>query len=150
MKKRIKKTHVDYGFGFPVKLLNVPVVNIRGTWTPAINYNLLSAVVLGELCRKGGRLTGNELRFIRHSFGMTLQEFGMRFHVTHPGVLKWEKMKNRSTGMNWATEKDIRLSIQLKLNSRSRDLLQLYTLLEKVADSPQTIEIRVDQYKLAA
>ena len=58
MNHKIKRVHIDRGFGFPVKLVNVPMVKVRGEWTPAINYNLLAEVVLKELCEKDSNLTG--------------------------------------------------------------------------------------------
>ncbi len=150
MKRKIRRSHIDHGFGFPVKLLNVPMTKVRVGWTPAINYNLLAEVVLKELCEKEGRLTGNEVRFIRQHFEMTLQEFAKRFGLTHPGVLKWESQKNRTTGMNWATEKDIRLFALLKLTSKSKEIVDLYTMLEEVMIDGKSIKVEVDARKLAA
>ncbi len=150
MERKIKRVHVDRGFGFPVKLLNVPMAKVRGEWTPAINYNLLAEVVLKELCEKESRLTGNEVRFIRQHFEMTLQQFAKRFGITHPGVLKWEATKDKSTGMNWATEKDIRIFSLLKLKSKSREIVELYTFLEEVMSGGKSTEVEVDARKLAA
>lgn len=150
MERKIKRVHVDHGFGFPVKLLNVSMVKIRGEWTPEINYNLLAEIVLRELCEKDGRLTGNEIRFIRQHFEMTLQQFAKRFGVTHPGVLKWETLKNKPTGMNWATEKDIRLFALLKLTSKSKEIVDLYTMLEEVMKGGKAVEVEIDARKLAA
>src|SRR5579863_765149 len=111
MKTRIEKEMIDTGFGFDVRLRNVPMIQIRGAWTPNINYKALAEAVLLLLSRKESRLTGHEMRFIRTHFEMTLQEFGRRFCVTHAAVLKWEKSKNKNTNMNWTTEKDVRLFI---------------------------------------
>lgn len=150
MERKVKRVHIDHGFGFPVKLLNVPMAKVRGEWTPAINYNLLAQVVLKELCEKEGKLTGNEVRFIRQHFEMTLQGFAKRFGVTHPGVLKWETAKNKPTGMNWATEKDIRIFALLKLTSKSKEIVDLYTLLEEVMTGGKAEAVEVDARKLAA
>lgn len=150
MERKIKRVHIDHGFGFPVKLLNVPMAKIRGEWTPAINYNLLAEIVMKELCEKEGKLTGNEVRFIRQHFEMTLQQFAKRFGVTHPGVLKWEASKNKSTGMNWATEKDIRIFALLKLKSKSIEIVELYNFLEEVMTGGKAAEVRIDARKLAA
>ena len=150
MESKTKRCHIDHGFGFPVKLLNVPMTKVRGEWTPAINYNLLADVVLRELCEKEGRLTGSEVRFMRQHFEMTLQAFAKRFGVTHPGVLKWERMKKKPTGMNWATEKDIRLFVLLKLSSRSKEVVELYAMLEEVMEESRDFEVEVDARKLAA
>jgi len=150
MEQKIKRSHIDLGFGFPVKLLHVPMTKVRGEWTPAINYNLLAEVVLKELCEKDSKLTGSEVRFIRQHFEMTLQQFAKRFGVTHPAVMKWESMKNKSTGINWATEKDIRLFVLHKLTSKSSEIVDLYTFLEDVMDSGRAIEVEVDARELAA
>lgn len=150
MERKIKRSHVDHGFGFPVKLLNVPMAKVRGEWTPAINYNLLAEVVLRELCEKEVRLTGNEVRFIRQHFKMTLQEFAKRFGVTHPGVLKWEALKDKPTEMNWATEKDIRLFALLKLTSKSKEIVDLYKMLEEMMNTGKPVAVEIDARKLAA
>ena len=126
------------------------MAKVRGEWTPAINYNLLAEIVLKELFEKEGRLIGNEVRFIRQHFEMTLQEFAKRFGVTHPGVLKWEGQKNKPTGMNWATEKDIRLFALLKLKSKSKEIVDLYTMLEEGMNDGKNIQVEVDVRKLAA
>jgi DNA-binding transcriptional regulator YiaG len=105
------------GFGFPVALINVPMARARGAWTPDVNFNALSGALLEALARKPARLTGREVRFIRHSLSMTLEKFARRFGVTHPAVIKWERSGNRPTVMAWAVEKDIRLEA---LRSASR------------------------------
>ncbi len=115
MKKKTVAQFIDYGFGFPVRLLNVPMIFVHGVWTPHVNYNHLAKEVLRLICIKEARLTGDEVAFIRSFFDMTLQQFAARFAVTHPGVLKWEKSENRPTGMSWAIEKDIRLFAMSKL-----------------------------------
>ncbi len=97
------------GFGPPVVLLNVPMVRVRGAWTPDVDYNQLSRQLLAALASKPARLTGNEIHFIRHALAMTLERFARRFGVTHPAVIKWERQGNRPTAMTWAVEKDIRL-----------------------------------------
>lgn len=73
-----------------------------------------------------------------------------RFAVTHPGVLKWEGQKNKPNGMNWATEKDIRLFALLKLTSKSKAIVDLYTMLEKVICDGKNPKVEVDAHKLAA
>src|SRR3989338_5645317 len=106
METKIQKEFIDTGFGFPVRLRNVPMVKVRGDWTPKVNYNSLAQSVLDALAFKASRLTGNEIKFIRTHFEMTLQEFAKRFSVSHVAVLKWEKSKTQATAMSWSTEKD--------------------------------------------
>ncbi len=146
---KVKRRHTDYGFGFPVVLLNVEMKEVRGHWTPTVNYKQLASNVLLQLCQKESRLTGCELRFIRQHFGMTLQAFAGRFSVTHAAVIKWEKSEKNSTSMNWATEKDVRLFVLTKLSPRPNELMSLYGFLEQEMPSEPT-QIEVDAAKLAA
>lgn len=109
MQRKIVKEYTDCGFGFPVILHRVPMIKAFGQWIPDINYKQLERGLLLALVHKPSRLTGSEVRFIRHYFKLTLQEFGERFDVRHTAVLKWEKAKDAPTRMDWSTEKDIRL-----------------------------------------
>ena len=149
LQRKIQRVFVDHGFGFPIKLLNTPMIKVRGKWTPEINYNRLAKLVLEELCWKDSRLTGNEIKFIRQYFEMTLQSFAKRFYVTHAGVIKWEKAKTKSTEMVWTTEKDIRLFVLSNLGATSKELAQLY---EKLESHPSNItkEVQLDIEKIAA
>lgn len=125
MSTRIQKESIDHGFGFPVRLRNVPMVRIRGIWTPDVDYNELARAVLRALCFKPVRLTGNEIRFIRLQAEMTLQQFAERFCVTHPSVMKWEKQGDEATRMMWSTEKDVRL-FALLMAGGEEELAELY------------------------
>lgn len=149
METKIQKEFVDTGFGFPVRLRNVPMVKVRGEWTPKVNYNNLAQTVLHALAFKTSRLTGSEIKFIRTHFEMTLQEFAKRFCVSHVAVLKWEKVKNQPTVMNWSTEKDIRLFVLSKLGVKLILIAQLYTKLESVPEQKSTT-LNVDVDDLAA
>ena len=149
MEIKIQKELIDTGFGFPVRLRNVPMVKVRGAWTPKVNYNSLAHAVLHCLAFKNSRLTGSEIKFIRTHFELTLQEFATRFCVTHVAVLKWEKFKDHSTVMNWSTEKDIRLFILSKLGVKLLLIAQLYSKLETVPIQ-KPIRLDVDVESLAA
>ena len=46
MERKIQKMFIDEGLGFKVRLFNVPMIKVRGSWTPHINYNELAKVVL--------------------------------------------------------------------------------------------------------
>ena len=50
--KKLQKEYVDHGFGFPIRLRNVPMVKVRRTWTPDLNYEALAVAVLKALCFK--------------------------------------------------------------------------------------------------
>jgi len=149
MERKIQKQFIDEGFGFKVRLWNVPMIKVRGAWTPNINYNDLAKVVLLALCHKPARLTGAEVRFIRQQLGMTLQAFAGRFCVTHVAVIKWEKTGTKTTPMAWTTEKDLRLFTLSKLVSKPTEIARLYAELEKErAESGPSVE--VDAKKMVA
>lgn len=148
MERKVQKSFIDEGFGFKVHLLNVPMIKVRGAWTPDINYNELAKVVLQVLCHKPGRLSGAEIRFIRQHFEMTLQAFAERFCVTHVAVMKWERSKNKSTAMAWTTEKDIRLFALSKLTSKAAQIAELYAELEKEPGSTAST-VSIDAKRVA-
>ena len=149
MERKIQKSFVDEGFGFKVRLWNVPMVKVRGAWTPEINYNELAKVVLLALCHKPARLTGAEVRFVRQQLGMTLQSFAARFCVTHVAVIKWEKANSKPTAMAWTTEKDLRLFILSKCAARPTEIAKLYEELEEQR-SDKGPSVEVDAKKIAA
>ena len=107
--KNSTKDFTYNGFGFPVKLQNVPFVEVRGEMVPNIDYKSVTSQLLINLALKADRLTGNEVRFIRQYHELTLKKFADTFRVKHPSVLNWEKKGDEPTNMNWSTEKDIRL-----------------------------------------
>ncbi len=111
LERKRQPSFVYEGFGFPVVLLDVPMVRSRGVWTPDIDYEKLARNVLRRLALHPARLTGQEIRFIRHSMDLTLKQFAHRFGVTHPAVVQWEQCGAKPTRMAWALEKDIRLEI---------------------------------------
>jgi hypothetical protein len=112
-----KKVHefVDRSFGFPVRLRDATLVKVRGVWTLEINHAKLAKWVALSLSHLARRLKGNEIRFLRLYFEMTLDKFARRFDVSHPAVLKWEAKGDNPTEMAWSTEKDIRLFVQKEL-----------------------------------
>ncbi|MBS0603733.1 MAG: hypothetical protein JSS60_01710 [Verrucomicrobia bacterium] len=117
--KRVKRFTYE-GLGFPIVLINVPLVKKRDVWTPAIDYNKLQKGVLLALTQKPIALTGNEVHFIRTYFEMTLESFGKYFGVTHVAVLTWEKMGNKLAKINPTTDLWIRLFILDKLNQNNK------------------------------
>lgn len=111
LERKRQSSFMYEGFGFPVVLMDVPMVRSLGVWTPDIDYRKLGRDVLLRLALHPSRLTGQEIRFIRHSLDMTLEVFAHRFGVTHPAVVQWENCGRKPTKMAWALEKDIRLEI---------------------------------------
>ena len=145
--RKVQGSFVYKGFGFPVVLVNVPMVKVRGSWTPNVNYDEISQRLLEALALKPSKLTGGEVRFIRHMVSMTLEQFGERFGVTHPAVVKWERSGRQPTAMTWAVEKDIRLEVlQSRSGAKKRDFLSAYRELAKIPVAKQSpIRLKIDR-----
>jgi hypothetical protein len=146
---KTQKKLLDRSLGFPIRLVNVPMIKVRGKWTPKVNYNELALAVLHALAHKESRLSGNEIKFIRTHFEMNLQRFAKRFCVTHVGVMKWEKTEDRPTTMNWSTEKDIRLFVLSRLDAKAHEFASLYNELQELPEG-KLHPIHLDAKKLAA
>ena len=133
MDRKIQKKYVDNALGFPVVLLNAPMLKVRGEWALHVNYNGYQRAVLLLLAHKPARLTGNEVHFVRAHFELTVRAFAKVFSVKHPAVLKWEAKGNKPTRMSWSTEKDIRLFVLDKLDEKDSELRELYRSLREAA-----------------
>jgi len=126
MRKKTAKLYTYEGLGFPVNLINAPLIEIRGEFVLDVDFNKLQKAVLLHLSHKKGPLTGNEVKFIRKYFGLTATKFAELLACTHAGVLKWENREDNFTKMAPTTEIYIRLSILEHLNKDASDFKDLY------------------------
>lgn len=112
MKKKIVKNYVYEGLGFPINLSNVQMEEIMGQWTPVIDVEKISKETMLALAKQETRLTGNQIKFIRHYFAMSLRTFAQQVvSQSHTAVAKWEKFGDEITNMDINIEKIIRLYI---------------------------------------
>lgn len=116
------ETIVYEDFGFPIKLINVPMKKIYGEWFLDINLSKLQKYLIQQLINKP-ILTGAEIRFIRKYFEMTTIEFGKLFGTTHAAVVKWE---NNETRMNPASEIYLRLFMLDQLHTKDKEFREFY------------------------
>lgn len=126
MKRKVQKKFIYEGFGFPIVLINVPMMKVMGVWTPQINYNKLQRNLLIALAHKPFPLTGNEMRFIRKYFEMNMEVFGKIFGVTHVAVSKWESKGNKIAKIGPTTEFCIRLFVVDSLKVKDKEFRQVY------------------------
>ncbi len=154
MKTKKKKTFIFEGFGFPVKLVNVPMKKVFGDWYIDIDMNRLMLVVLGALAHKPTSLTGDELGFIRSYLEMTTTEFGKTFGFSHVSVLKWENGESR---ISPPLELCIRLYILDHLHAKDAEFRALYKEInleqlakkEKKKIHPLIVDATTDELKIA-
>lgn len=134
MKKTTSTNTFEYdGLGFPITLLNFPLIEVRGVLVPNIDYNILQKHVLFALCNKPHPLTGNEVRFIRQYLQMTYTEFANKFGVTHASVIHWEKSKNAFAKIQPSTDLCMRLFILDILHAKHklfRDTFRKFNFLD--------------------
>lgn len=149
MKNKKRETFIYEGLGFPVLLVNVPMRKVLGEWAIDINFDQLQIEALRMLAKKQTRLTGKEIRFIRHYMDMSTHEFAKELEVTHVSILKWESEK---THMNPNTEIVLRLRILKHLNVPAADFKKTFhfitsqALSSSVADSTP---FEIDAEKIA-
>ncbi len=122
MKKTKKKTFVHEAFGFPIKLINVPMKKVVGEWVLDVDFATLEKAVLKRLIHKLIPLTGAEIRFIRKYLQLTTKEFGKLCGVSHPAVLKWEGGKAKPP---IPTDIYIRLNGLSHLNAKDQEFRSL-------------------------
>lgn len=128
MNSKIIKNYIYEGLGFPVKLEKVEFLQVGDEWHPKINVLIIAEKVISELAFQEARLTGNQVKFIRSFFSMSLREFADKVvHESHMAVSKWEKKGNLPTNMNANTEHELRLYIlENSLKNKTAKFYELY------------------------
>lgn len=143
-KRKIEKKVLYDGLGFPIVLRNVPMIELRGTWTLDLDLNLLQKVVLLALAHHPADLTGNQIRFIRTWLGLTQAEFGKLFGVTHPAIVKWEKTKNKAAKINLTSQRDLRLWLLDKLLTSDGDFRSAFKVVHMTEYTSRAYPLELD------
>jgi len=141
---RIEKNYIDYGFGFPILIDEVQVDEWCGEEFPLIDNEFLEYFALRTLAFLPARLTGNQVRFIRHHFFETLEEFAQKAGVRHTAVMKWEKAGEKPTNMVWGTEFLLRCRALAELGVDSEELGELAAAFPKPPEGAMP-SLRVSQ-----
>ena len=93
---------------------------VLGEVVPDVNYNELQAILFVALIRKSTRLSGAEIRFLRHHLEMTQDAFARLLKVERSLVSKWEGKDLKATGMTIHAEIYLRLKLA-KLSHQDLD-----------------------------
>lgn len=117
MTKHIEKNFMYMGLGFPIELQNVEMMEIKGTLHPKIDVRRVADSAIESLIAQKTRITGNQIRFIRSYFAMSMREFAKVVNESHTAVMKWEKFANNTTNM------DVNIEIMLRLYICDRILI---------------------------
>jgi DNA-binding transcriptional regulator YiaG len=111
MSKKIIKNYIYDGLGFPVKLHNIEMVKFGDEYHPKIDIRKIADSVIQSLILQKSRLTGNQIKFIRTYFSMSLRRFAKVVNESHMAVKKWENFQNEPTNMDKNIEIMLRLHI---------------------------------------
>lgn len=111
MNKKIIKNYIYEGLGFPVELHNIKMVKVGDEYHPQIDVRKIADSVIHSLVLQKSRLTGNQIKFIRTYFSMSLREFAKVVNESHTAIQKWENFQNESTNMDKNIEIVLRLHI---------------------------------------
>lgn len=111
------------GFGFPVIFDELPAVKIRGELIPDVDFDKYAKPLIEDICaRQDMPLSGNQIKFIRNYFGMSLREFAKMLNVTHQSVMRWEDRANATAKIDVHTELVLRLLVLKKNKCRMKTI----------------------------
>ena len=140
-----RKTVKFNGFGFPVVLLNAPMKVEHGEEIPDVNFNRIQDILFQALLLKPSRLSGAEVKFLRHYLELTQEAFSKTVKVERSLISKWESKDLKATGMSSHIEIFLRLKLA-KLKNQSID--RNFSVGEPATDTKSVgkpIEIRLDK-----
>jgi DNA-binding transcriptional regulator YiaG len=150
MKRKVSS--ITYkGFGFPIRLINVPMRKAYGDWVLEVNFAQLQVAVLLLLVKQTTPLSGREITCIRHFLDMSTTQFGELLGVSHVAVIKWE---NEERNMNPSTEIFLRLHVLDKLHVNDKEFRKIYLtfkpkIISKRKSKTAPLKIDVEAEKIA-
>jgi len=105
--------------GFPVVLVDPPMVTVRGQEVPDVNLRALQEAVFQMLVVKPTRLTGAEVRFVRKFLHLRQADLAELLNMAnHTVVSQWESHGDEPAGMEYNTEVVLRLSMATRIGRR--------------------------------
>lgn len=101
---------VTMELGFPVELVDPPMVTVRGESIPDVNLRVLADVVFAGLIHQRSRLTGDEVRFVRKHMRLRQADLARVLNMAnHSVVSQWESHAGDAAGMDYNTEVLLRI-----------------------------------------
>ncbi|MDY0062296.1 MAG: hypothetical protein RBU45_20960 [Myxococcota bacterium] len=113
--------------GFPIVLVDPPMIEVRGQQLPDVNLRELQEAAFRLLVVKPARLTGAEVRFIRKHLRLRQADLARVLNMAnHSVVSQWESREDEPAGMEYNTEVLLRVWMAAKAGEGD----QLIDLLE--------------------
>ena len=113
--------------GFPVVLVDPPMITVRGQTLPDVNLRALAEAVFDHLIIKPTRLTGDEVRFVRKHLRLRQADLARVLNMAnHSVVSQWESHGDDAAAMDYNTEVLLRIWMASKAGQGDRlvDLLE--------------------------
>jgi transcriptional regulator with XRE-family HTH domain len=135
MKRKIKN-YKWHGFGFLVIFNELPAVKLNGELVPDLDLGLYATPIIEYICADQNLpLSGNQVKFIRHYFNMSLREFAVFLNVKHQSIMRWEQKKNLAARIDRNTEFVVRLLVLKKIKSSSKSIDSLISKVEEISNA---------------
>lgn len=152
MNKKLAKTYIYKGLGFPIELNDVEMILVNGKYTPKIDVRSVAEKAIKDLVLQKTKLTGIQVKFVRNYFSFSLREFSKIVNESHAAINKWEGFNNKPTNMDPNIETTIRLYIYDKVCIKSKaDKLNFYdkyhAITEIVSQQQERKNIRHDELR---
>ena len=125
--------------GFPILLIDPPMVTVRGQELPDVNLRELQATVFKLLIARPARLTGAEVRFIRKYLRLRQVDLAEALNMAnHTVVSQWESRGDDPAGMEYNTEVVLRLWMATRAGYKEQVPELLESGLKKLAPRQNT------------
>jgi DNA-binding transcriptional regulator YiaG len=134
----MKKTVTFNHLGFPIELIDWPHIEVSGELVPDVNYSSLEDIMFQLLPLKSTRLSGAEIKFIRHHLEMTQKKFAswLEDETDHSTVAKWERADLEPTGMSKSMERSLRMQlIAFIFEKQRKHTVRIQEIMEKLTRS---------------
>lgn len=143
MKLKIKNYKWN-GYGFPVIFDSLPAVKLRGELVPDVDFNQFAKPLIEYMCTRHEYVpfSGNQIKFIRTYFGMTLREFAEFMGVTHVSVMRWEKNAKASAKVGAHIEFVMKIKVLRRLQSDAIAIDEAVENIEEVEN------VKTSSYKI--
>lgn len=120
------KNYTFNGFGFPVIFDELPAVRLRGELVPDVDFSKFSADLIKHICiSQDFPLSGNQVKFFRHSLNLSMREFAKVVGVRHQSIMRWESAGHLPAKMEAPTEIVLRLLMLNKFKGTHKQVLEV-------------------------
>ncbi|KEI34996.1 hypothetical protein FRA_44c12950 [Francisella sp. W12-1067] len=141
LEEKVVKEYVYTGMIFPVTLKDVKMVRYDNEWCPIIDDIAIANEWIKKIGESKDRITGNQLKFIRSYFKMSLRQFSEVVNESHTAIAKWEKSGNEVAKMDLNIEKIIKMYICREV-IKDTDDKNLMKIFNKILDfRPKNLKV---------